>query len=36
MLGLGYLQNGDPPPRLPPGTKLKERLPPPPTFPRER
>jgi arylsulfatase A-like enzyme len=33
---LGYTQNSQPPQKLPPGTKLKELLPPPPTFPRER
>ena len=34
LTGLGYVQDGAPPQRLPPGTKLKEVLPPPPTFPR--
>lgn len=33
---LGYLQDGAPPERLPPGTKLKELLPPPPVFPRSK
>ena len=32
---LGYAQGDAPPQRLPPGTKLKERLPPPASFPRQ-
>jgi hypothetical protein len=36
LANLGYVQNGPPPERLPAGTKLKQLLPPPPTFPRSK